>query len=95
MSRLTVMPREKRIERKAQVLKMRDMGVEPSAIALRTGLSRKRVSNILTEDSRAKGAWHRDAPHQMWEADEDARRKEIIKRAAMGARAALQMSSSQ
>ena len=89
MSRPPVMPRAERSERKAQVLKMNALGVSTQSIVLRTGLTRKRVQEIIAADLRSKGAFQKEVAHQMWEFDDDARRREIIKRAAEGARATL------
>lgn len=90
-----VMPRAERSERKAQVLKMKALGMTPQAIATRVGLPVKRVHGIISGDARSKGAFQKDNMHQMWVMDEDARRQEIIKRASHGARLTLEMSSSQ
>ena len=95
MSKPVAMPREDRIRRKGDVLEMRRLGLSIPSIVLRTGLKRKRVLDIIAMDLRSKGAIQKEVAHQMWEFDDDARRREIIKRAAEGARATLQMSSSQ
>ena len=95
MSKPAVMPREKRIERKAQVLQMRAAGLSTQSIITRTGLTRKRVLDIIASELRSKGAFQKEIQHQMWDFDEDARRREFAKRAAQGARAALEMAQMQ
>lgn len=88
-----VMSRLARLERRERVLRLGRDGVRPSDIAMRVGLTTNHVNTILREGvprpSARPAAFPGNTVDAMWELDEARRRREILRRAARGARATL------
>jgi len=90
-NRVAEIPMAVRQQRIDEMVQLFDAGLQPADIAKRHGLTAEYVRRAINSRGRdTSNGWARNIEvHEMWDADEDDRRRMIIERAAKAAAAAL------